>query len=69
MYLERQVVEQVRESDPVFCSHWLSDNDLVDVIKLVPVFIPTKHDINVVSKQFFFSNSFLLYIHGKHVGS
>ena len=36
----RQVVVQVGESDFVLCPDWLSDDDLVDVVELVPVFIP-----------------------------
>lgn len=36
----RQVVVQVGESDFVLCPDRLSDYDLVDVIELIPVFIP-----------------------------
>lgn len=35
-----KVVIQVRESNLVFRPNRLSDDDLVDVVKLVPVFIP-----------------------------
>lgn len=34
-----QVVVQVREGNFVFCSDWLTNDDFVDVIELVPVFI------------------------------
>lgn len=34
-----QVVVQVREGNFVFCSDGLTDNDFVNVIELVPVFI------------------------------
>lgn len=36
----RQVVVQVGEGDFVLCPDRLSDDDLVDVIELIPVFIP-----------------------------
>lgn len=35
----RQVVVQVGESDFVLCPDRLTDDDLVDVVELVPVFI------------------------------
>lgn len=35
-----QVVVQVRESNFVLCPDGLSDDDFVDVIELIPVFIP-----------------------------
>lgn len=35
-----QVVVQVGESDFVFCPDRLSDDDLVDIVELIPVFIP-----------------------------
>lgn len=38
----RQVVVQVGESDFVLCPDRLSDDDLVDVIELIPVFIPAE---------------------------
>lgn len=38
----RQVVVQVGEGDFVLCSDRLSDDDLVDVIELIPVFIPAE---------------------------
>lgn len=37
-----QVVVQVRECNFVFGPDWLSDDDFVDVVKLIPVFIPEK---------------------------
>lgn len=37
-----KVVVQVRESNLVLCPNWLSDDDLVDIVKLVPVFISTE---------------------------
>lgn len=36
----RQVVVQVGECDFVLCPDRLSDDDLVDVIELIPVFVP-----------------------------
>lgn len=35
-----QIVVQVRESDFVLCPDGLPDDDFVDVIKFIPVFIP-----------------------------
>lgn len=35
-----QVIVQVRECNFVFGPDWLPDDDLVDVIELIPVFIP-----------------------------
>lgn len=37
-----QVVVQVGECDFVLCPDRLSDDDLVDVIELIPVFIPVR---------------------------
>ena len=39
MDIVRQIVVKVRESNPIFCSDWLSNNDLVNVIELIPIFI------------------------------
>ena len=39
MHLEGDIVVQVGECNPVLCSNWLSDDDLVDVVKLIPIFI------------------------------
>ena len=36
----RHVVVQVREGDAVLCPDRLSDDDLVDVVELVPVLVP-----------------------------
>lgn len=36
----RQVVVQVGKGDFVLCPDRLSDDDLVDVVELIPVFIP-----------------------------
>lgn len=38
-----QVVVQVRECDLVLCSYWLADDDLVDVVELIPVFISARN--------------------------
>lgn len=40
-----QVVVQVRECDFVLCSYWLADDDLVDVVELIPVFISARQQI------------------------
>lgn len=36
---ERHVVVEVRKSDSILCSHRLTNDDLVNVVKLVPVLI------------------------------
>lgn len=40
-----QVVVQVRKCDFVLCSNWLTDDDLVDVIELIPVFISARKQV------------------------
>ena len=40
MYLEGYVVEEVREGNSVLCSDGLADDNLVNIIELIPVFIP-----------------------------
>lgn len=42
MDLVRNVVVEVRESNAVLGADRLSDDDLVDVIELIPVFVSTK---------------------------
>ena len=37
--MEGEAVVEVGESDAVFCANGLTDDDLVDVIELIPVFI------------------------------
>ena len=39
LYLEWQVVVQIWECDPVFAADGLPDDDLVDVVKLVPILV------------------------------
>ena len=38
--MEREGVVEIGEGDPVLCSQWLTDDDLVDVIKLIPILVP-----------------------------
>lgn len=38
-HLSRPIVVKIRESYLVFCSDWVSDNNLIYVIELIPVFI------------------------------
>ena len=40
MHMQGHRVVQVRECDAILCPHRLSDYDLVDVVKLIPIFIP-----------------------------
>ena len=39
MYILRQVVVKVWEGNPVLCSDWLTDNDLVNVIEFIPILV------------------------------
>jgi hypothetical protein len=48
----RQIVVQVGKSDSVFCPDWLSNDDLVDVVELVPI---------VVESQRIFDERFVLW--------
>ena len=34
------IIVQVWKCNPIFCTDWLTDYNLVDVIELIPVFIP-----------------------------
>ena len=45
----RHIVVQVWKCNPIFCTNWLTDYNLVDVIELIPVFIP----ITQSSQSFF----------------
>ena len=45
--MKRDVVVEEREGDPVLAPDWLSDDDLVDVVELVPVLIPGGKDKHV----------------------
>ena len=40
MHLEGNVVVQVGEGNAVLGAHRLSDDDLVDVVELIPVLVP-----------------------------
>ncbi len=40
MNLEGYVVVEIWKGNPVFCPHWLSYDNLVDIIELIPIFIP-----------------------------
>lgn len=44
-----EVVVQVGKGNFVLCPDWLSDDDLVDVIELIPVFIPVKGKQSFIS--------------------
>lgn len=47
----RQVVVQVGECDFVFCPDGLSDDDLVDIVELIPVFVPAGETDQSVTAQ------------------
>ena len=41
------VVVQIRKSDSVFGPDWLSDDDLVDIIELIPVLVAEKQRLKI----------------------
>lgn len=54
-----QIVVQVGEADFVLCPDGLSDDDFVDVVELVPVFIPTEdteEPVRTQKRQLLFSH-------------
>ena len=51
MHLEGNVVVQVREGDAVLSAHRLPDDDLVDVVELIPVLIPESQMHSTLSKK------------------
>lgn len=54
-----QIVVQVGEGDFVLCPDGLSDDDFVDVVELVPVFIPTEdteEPVRTQKRQLLFSH-------------
>ena len=42
MYLKGYIVEEIWEGYSVFCSHRLTNDNLVDIIKFIPIFISAK---------------------------
>ena len=48
MYLEGYIVEEIWEGYSVFCSHRLTNDNLVDVIKFIPIFISAKINIDKI---------------------
>ena len=42
MNLVGHVIVKIRKCNSIFCSDWLTYNNLVDIIELIPVFIPVK---------------------------
>lgn len=36
------VIVEVWECNPIFCTNWLTDDNLVDIVELIPVLIPIK---------------------------
>ena len=43
MHFVGQAIVQVGKCNPVLSSHWLSNNDLVNVIEFIPIFIMEVH--------------------------
>ena len=50
MDIVRHIIIQVQKCNPIFCTNWLTDYNLVDVIELIQIFIP----ITQSSSQSFF---------------
>ena len=43
LHLKRDVVVQIWEGNAVLCADWLTDDDLVDVVELIPILISVKY--------------------------
>jgi len=43
VYKAGHVVVQEWKRNTVFCSDWLSNDDLIDIIELIPVLVPTNN--------------------------
>ena len=50
MYLIGHAVVEVGASDPVLGPHWLANNNLVDIIELIPIFITENTKKNMLSQ-------------------
>jgi hypothetical protein len=50
MHIVGHIIVQVWKCNPIFFTNWLTDYNLVDVIELIPVFIPVTQN----SSQSFF---------------
>lgn len=37
------IIIKVWECNPILCTNWLTDDNLVDIVELIPVFIPIKN--------------------------
>ena len=48
----RKVVVEVGKSDSVFCPDWLTNDNLVDVIEFVPIFIPVENSYESITIPF-----------------
>ena len=44
MHLEGDVVIEVRECDAILGPNWLANDDLVDIVELVPVLVSAKEE-------------------------
>lgn len=63
MDLVGQTVVQVRKGDAIFRSDWLTNDDLIDVIKFIPVLIPEKIHNMVKTQNISADISFVTILH------
>ena len=49
LYLERQTVVEIWEGNAILRTHWLSNDDLVDIIELIPILVPGKTISTLIS--------------------
>ena len=49
--VEGERVVEVGERDPVLCPQRLTDDDLVDVVKLIPIFIPVISELIIYTHR------------------
>jgi len=47
------IVVQVGKGNAIFCANGLTDNDFIDVVKLVPILVPRKVTIRLHLDQAF----------------
>ena len=49
LYLEGQTVVEIGEGNAVLRTHWLSNDDLVDIIELIPILVPGETTSTLIS--------------------
>ena len=47
MNMERQAVVQVGEGNAVLSTHWLTNDDLINIIELIPILFPVEPEYGI----------------------